>query len=134
MERNQKDRGNKQKETKRSDVRHVLKDHAQFGKKFRPPLLDHQFKAGHGPLRLEVVAAVLDLYAESYSVVSRLAGAESCNSAAVETWYKEANEARGWGMYTPSEENDTEPSDEEEADQQTQQSIPSSKAEDDPAK
>lgn len=86
------------------------------------------------PIRLEVVAAVLDLYAESYSVVSTLAGAESTDSAAVKAWYKEANEAKGWGMYTPSEENDTEQSAEEEPDQQTQQSGPPPEAEDDPAK
>lgn len=65
------------------------------------------------PIRLEVVAAVLDLYAESYSVVSTLACAESTDSAAVEAWYREANEAEGWGMYAPSEENDTEQSTQE---------------------
>jgi hypothetical protein len=86
------------------------------------------------PIRLEVVAAALDLYAASYSVVSTLTGAESTDSAAVKAWYKEANEAKGWSMYTHSEENDTERFAEEEADQQTQQSGSPPEAEDDPAK
>ena len=67
------------------------------------------------PIRLEVVAAVLDLYAESYSVVSTLAGAKSTDSAAVEAWYKEANEANGWGIYA-----------EEKADPKARQSGPTS--------
>jgi hypothetical protein len=50
---NRKDMGNKEKGTKRSDVRQVLKDHAQFGKKFRPPLLDYMLRAGHGPPDLQ---------------------------------------------------------------------------------
>jgi hypothetical protein len=74
------------------------------------------------PIRLAVVAAVLDLYAESYSVVSTLAGADSADSAAVEAWYKEASEAKGWGIYTPSDENDTEQSAEEEAEPRVQRS------------
>ena len=55
-----------------------------------------------------MVADVLDLYAESYSVVSTLAGAESTSSEAVEKWYKEANETRGWGIYDSSENTNTE--------------------------
>ncbi|MCI0662551.1 MAG: DUF5677 domain-containing protein [Acidobacteria bacterium] len=73
------------------------------------------------PISLAVVADVLELYAESYSVVSTLAGAKSTDSAAVEAWYKEANEAKGWGIYAHSEENDTEQS-VEEADPQVWQS------------
>ena len=55
MGRNQKEKGNKQKGRKRSDMRHVLKDHAKFGKKFRPPFLDYMLRAGHGPPDLEWV-------------------------------------------------------------------------------
>jgi hypothetical protein len=86
------------------------------------------------PIRLAVVADVLDLYAESYSVVSTLAGAESTESAAVEMWYKEADEAKGWGIYTPSDENDTEYPAEEEADPQVQQADAPPEAEDGSAK
>ena len=55
MRRNQKGKGKKQKGTKRSGVPRVLKDHAQRGKKFRPPLLDYMLTAGHGPPDLEWV-------------------------------------------------------------------------------
>lgn len=55
MEHNQKYKGKKQKGTKGSKARHVLDDHAQFRKKFRPPLLDYMLTAGHGPPDLEWV-------------------------------------------------------------------------------
>jgi uncharacterized protein DUF5677 len=56
------------------------------------------------PIQLSVVAAVLDLYSECYLVVSALAGTQSINSAAVEAWYREANETKGWDLYASSED------------------------------
>ena len=55
MEHNQKDKMKEQKGTKGRKVRHVLEDHAQYGKQFRPPLLDYMLTAGHGPPNLEWV-------------------------------------------------------------------------------
>ncbi len=84
-------------------------------------------------IRLEVVAAALNLYAESYSVVSTLAGTGSSNSPVVEAWYKDANKATGWGIYTSSEDNDTEKPAEEESDRKSSGGPPPA-AEDEPAK
>jgi len=83
------------------------------------------------PIHIEVVAGVLNLYADSFTVVSTLAGSESTDSAAVKAWYKEADEAKGWGFYAPSEENLTEEPTENDADAQTPNSSASPEAEDD---
>lgn len=85
------------------------------------------------PIHIEVVADMLDFYADSFKVVSTLAGSESTDSAAVNAWYKEANEAKGWGFYAPSEENLTEEPTDNDADAQTPNSSASPEAEDDSA-
>ena len=83
---------------------------------------------------LEVVSAVLDLYDESYLVVSTLAGVQPSNSQAVEAWYKEANEAKGWGIYPSSGGADTTSGAEEGGDPKTREPAPPREAVDESGK
>ena len=69
------------------------------------------------PIRLDALATVLELYADSYALVANLAGiTESAESAAVEAWFKEAKKAKGWAIYgAASDDADAEQSGDDQA-------------------